>query len=110
MLSATDVVSYLERVTYKPGWKIKAYQGSFEGIHIVIQAEVIDSYHPESTVPLDIHSVLPPMHSLKEFVVWLSWRLGRIENHEMREWLKEDGVAIFDPHSDEGVHDTQLRR
>jgi hypothetical protein len=36
---------------------------------------------------------------------WLAWRLGRLEVHEMREFLKRDGRVIFDPHGADADHD-----
>jgi hypothetical protein len=30
--------------------------------------------------------------------LWMAWRLGRIESHEMREFFKVDGRPVFDPH------------
>jgi hypothetical protein len=54
---------------------------------------------------LDVHSMLPPMRDTIALEEWLAWRLGRLEVHEMREFLKRDGRVIFDPHGADADHD-----
>lgn len=99
MLTVADIQAELARVTYKPGWTFTAYQGRWEGPHLAITAVLPDAYHPEHTVTVDIHSMLPPLPDVAALHSWLAWRLGRIELHEMREFLRVDGQPIFDPHA-----------
>jgi hypothetical protein len=42
MLSIQQVQAHLARVSYKPGWSFEAYQGAWEGHHIVINTQVPD--------------------------------------------------------------------
>lgn len=78
---------------------MRAYDGRWEGQHVVIQTVVPDSGNPNSQVTLDVHSMLPPMESREQLEAWLAWRLARLEIHEMREFLKRDGKVIYDPHA-----------
>lgn len=100
MLSTAQLAAHLERITYKTGWSFEVYDGRWEGQHIVIRTEVEDTYSPGHKVVLDVHSMLPPMRDVDDFENWLAWRLGRLEIHEMREFLKRDGEVIFDPHAE----------
>lgn len=105
MLTTPELQAIVGRVTYKAGWIIEVYDGHFEGQHLVVAAQVIDAYDPTHLVTLDVHSMLPPMRDEQQFMDHLAWRLGRIEIHEMREWLKLDGVPPFDPHAEHADRD-----
>lgn len=98
-MSVEQMQAVLDQVTYKPGWKFTVYQGEWEGPHVVITTQVIDAYDPTQSTVLDVHSSLPPMRDEDQLMEWLAWRLGRIEVHEMREFLKFDGQPVFDPHA-----------
>lgn len=98
MLTVAEIRNYLGLLEYKPGWCFTAYEGAFEGPHIVIQAKMPNAYHPDEDIILDIHSPLPPMADVEQLHRWLVWRLCRIESHEAREWLRKDGRPLFDPH------------
>jgi hypothetical protein len=87
-------------VTYKPGWKIQAYDGRFEGQHIAITTVVADAYDPTKTTTLDVHSMLPPQADEEALMSWLLWRCIRIECHEAREFLRVDGAPWSDPHAE----------
>ena len=100
MLTTTQIQEQLARISYKPGWSFRAYDGRWEGQHLVITTEVEDSYRPGETTTLDVHSMLPPMADADALHAWLAWRLQRIETHEMREFLKLDGKVLFDPHAE----------
>jgi hypothetical protein len=99
MLSTSEIQAELERITYKPGWAFTCYDGRWEGQHIAITVELPDAGRPGETVTLDVHSMLPPIPDVRYLHTWLAWRLGRIEIHEMREFLRVEGKAIFDPHA-----------
>lgn len=81
------------------GWRIYAWQHRFEGIWVSIEAELPDWRSPEGTVPLRIHSALPPMRDVAHVHEWLEWRLAIIWRHEVREALQYDGEVLFDPHA-----------
>lgn len=105
MLSIPELQALLEHITYLPGYELSVYQGRHEGQHIVIRADIPDSYHPGQTVTLDIHSPLPPMRDAASFHDWLLWRCQRIASHETREWFKVDGKPYSDPHGPDADHD-----
>jgi len=68
MLTTVDIAAHLERISYRPGWAIRVYDGAWEGQHLVITAEVEDTYHPGQTTTLDVHSMLPPLvHAIEAF-------------------------------------------
>jgi len=100
MLTTQQIAAELARITYKNGWTFTVYDGQWEGQHLAIGAQVSDAYHPGQSVTLDVHTMLPPMPDVAYLHRWLGWRLGRLEVHEMREFLRVDGVAVFDPHAD----------
>lgn len=105
MLSTQDIQAHLKRITYKPGWTITAYDGRWEGQHVVVRTEVEDTYNPGTTTTLDVHSMLPPMRDTQTLEEWVAWRLQRLECHEMREFLKRDGQPIYDPHAEHADRD-----
>lgn len=99
-LSLAELRAAFGRFSYKPGWRFLVWEDPFEGPHISVQATLKNAYRPDETVELDIVSALPPLADEDAVAAWLAWRLGRIENHEMREWLRRDGVRVSDPHQD----------
>jgi hypothetical protein len=100
VLTTAEVQGILSRVTYKPGWTIAAYDGRYEGQHLVITTVVPDSTNPEQDTTLDVHSMLPPMRDERALLDWILWRCIRIECHEAREWLQVDGKPWSDPHAE----------
>jgi hypothetical protein len=62
VLTTAEIQAHLNRLSYKPGWEFKVYDGRWEGQHLVIRTEVPDTYS-DQTVVLDVHSMLPPMRS-----------------------------------------------
>src|SRR5947199_383361 len=99
MLTLQDIQRYLETLTFMPEWSITAWQHEFEGNWITFNGTVEDSYHPGSSVVLDIHAPLPPIPDEDYLARWIEDRLARVFRHEVREWLKKDGVVLFDPHA-----------
>jgi len=105
VLTTAEVAEHLATLTYRPGWSLTVYDGRWEGQHLVITAEVVDSYHPGQTTLLDVHSMLPPMRDGQALDEWLAWRLQRLECHESREFLRRDGRPIHDPHAPQADRD-----
>jgi hypothetical protein len=75
-----------------------------------VVADVADGYNPKQTVQVRIRSAIPPMFDTNHFGYWLLWRLDQIERHECREYLKRDGVCLFDPHDPIEPTSKQARR
>jgi hypothetical protein len=105
VLTTLEIQEHLRHVTYKPGWSFTAYDGRWEGQHIIIDVVTPDAFNPGHDITLDVHTSLPPLDTIRELDRWLLWRLMRIESHELREWYKVDGKVIVNPHSDDGNHD-----
>src|SRR3954451_23959390 len=97
MLSTTEIRDCLGRCEYKPGWSWRLREDSWEGLFVRFLVEIDDSYGT-GALTLGIDSWLPPQVSEESLRLWMAWRLGRIESHEMREFFKVDGRPVFDPH------------
>lgn len=104
-LTTAEIQKHVARITYKPGWTFEVYDGHWEGQHLVIRTEVADTYNPGITTILDVHTKIPPLEDEDQLEKFLAWRLGRLEMHEMREFLKRDGKIIFDPHAENADRD-----
>lgn len=89
-------------VSYKPGWSIVFRMGRFEGHHATIRAVLPDAYDPDKTTSLVVECFLSPNDVATEesLMAWLVYRLARLETHEAREFLRLDGVPLFDPHAE----------
>ena len=98
-MTVAEMQAVVARIAYRPGWSIAVEEHEHEGAHIRIVCTVEDSYHPGSTIDLGITSAIPPMRSEEQLVDWMLWRLKRIEEHEVREWLRFDGEVWSDPHA-----------
>lgn len=87
------------RMSYKPGWSFTVYEGEWEGPHVAIKVEGLPNTYQDEPIDICVHSMVPPMEHPGQFTRWLAWRIGRIELHEMREFLKLDGKILYDPHA-----------
>ena len=105
MLTTHDLQQALKNITYRDGWKMRVYEGVFEGAHLEIIALLEDSVELGKTTEFKVYSAIPPMLTIEQFHLFLSWRLRRIEIHESMEWLKLNGKAIYDPHRFEADQD-----
>lgn len=82
-----------------PGWSLEFYEDPWEGPHVHIVATLPDAYRPGETIDIGVRSAIPPLRDASSLHYWLTWRLTRIFSHEVREFLKVDGKAVFDPHA-----------
>jgi hypothetical protein len=98
VLSHHAIEAIVSRVTYKPGWELVVRDLPVQGTYLSVYADLENSYAPGTTVPLRIHSPIPPMADADALLTWLAWRLRMIEVHELLEWLKIDGKPWIDPH------------
>ncbi|HEV2121245.1 MAG TPA: hypothetical protein VGW38_00525 [Chloroflexota bacterium] len=101
MLDLDQLRAIFSRFSYIPGWSWHVWLHPFEGLHLTINASVMDAYHPDQTLVLNIHSPLPPFFDEDQVKAWMSWRLARVASHESREFLRHDGVVVSDPHVEE---------
>ena len=94
----------LKRFTYKRGWEWRLIdpvtQYDDAGIHIQFHTE--NSYRPDKLILIKSRDRLPTQILVKrdedKFARYLLDVLLRVERHEAQEWLKRDGVVLFDPH------------
>jgi hypothetical protein len=108
MLTMAEIQDELRDTRFMPGWTITAYEGRWEGHHVVVRAVLHDATTPEEDVTLDVHSALPPIPDVAYLHEWLLWRLGRVWSHEVREWYRVRGRLVSDPHADGAEHDRGL--
>ena len=109
------VQDILKRITYKPGWKIKASRLE-DGLRpsvvfvdwnrvtlvVTFKAPDIDDYTKTPILLSVIRSMsdfdlehLSDEQILDYFVRRAIWEA---EDHEFKEWFKYDGICVFDPH------------
>jgi hypothetical protein len=100
MLTRWQIERELRLLTYKEGWEWSLLEDEHEGLYVRWIITLPDSYNPGETVDLGINSWLPPIPDRDYLAKWFLWRVKRIESHEAREFLKRDGVILFDPHAE----------
>lgn len=107
MLSDHEIEEELARFTYKPGWKFSIYapllpSATSSRAWLKIDFEVEDTYRPGHQTRVGMRRPLLPYYiDADHFAHWLVREIDRAEQHETREFLKRDGVMIFDPHRGE---------
>ena len=95
----------VRQATYKPGWKI----GVTDYGTLVITVDTKDAYHPERDVRITHSYMVEPARDEWEALAFLRDCIHRTERHEADEWLRINGVAAFDPHSDLGPREHLAR-
>jgi hypothetical protein len=100
MLTLEALQRQLNRISYKPGFGFRLYEHRHgEGVWIAITALLPNSYKPEESTVICVRSPVPPIPTGAYFFEWLSWRVRRLEAHEVAEWFKVDGQPLHDPHA-----------
>ena len=85
-------------ITYKPGWSFQWGEPHDDGRWLETHVEQPDAkgwdrdHHEKRSVTF---AFVAPQPFDPE---WLRNRIAGIEDHETREWLRVDGVLVFDPH------------
>lgn len=104
MLTTDDLRAILAATSYRPGWRLSIHENPWEGPYLRVVATLDDAYSPGTPIDIGVTSYPSPndLANPAAFDRWLAWRLGRIESHESREWLRRDGRALYDPHTQEG--------
>lgn len=101
-MTVDELRALVARITYKPNCRIYVEDGT-DKLRVALHVE--DSFAPKKGY---IHISLSYPNPVCYLNTWreedaLKWILGCVddaERHETREWLKLDGVAIFDPHKE----------
>ena len=103
VVTLEDLDRRLASFTYKPGWTMSLSPSLRFGpaANLVITFQTEDTYRSGQDTLIGFHEPLPPIEYFQKIEAFDHWLLGVIdkaERHETREWLKRDGVMIFDPH------------
>lgn len=101
------VRSVLQKVTYKPGWVITAFdhrtiqepKNDFFSFHLCLQPDIVSGRQTE----IAHHSSLSifDLANMKDDQVityFVTNAIRDMEMHEMDEWFKFDGFHVRDPH------------
>lgn len=97
-LTLADIALEIDGYTYRPGWQLSTFMHPWEGIHLYVVADVVDSTNHTRRTQLRISSPIPPIPDVEYLGHWLLWRLTIIESHEAREFLLRYGKHVSDPH------------
>lgn len=95
------------RLTYKPGWQfymrdMKDPDGS-GGLTFVVISLTMDSLRPERDISVRHNFLIPPAsYNETNWMIWLRERIAEVENHELNEFIRFDGVRTFAPHHSNG--------
>lgn len=108
-MTEEEVRSIVERITYKPGWTLNVGR---DGERLYVQASVSE----ESDLTLDPtrrttnrtpwksgKRYLSPFMCRQEIVGTVLGLIQDAELHELREWFRYRGAAIYNPHLDPDV-------
>jgi hypothetical protein len=105
-MTPAEVVALIQRVTYKPGWKLRTtVEPAVRGwgfpvvrVQLTYRAPASDGsgasveFHGEASLSVDDRT------EPDRVLAWLTAFIQRSELHEMDEWLKVDGKHVRDPH------------
>lgn len=100
VLAATQIGELLARFTYKPGWRFELVS-DFDALGWALSVDFPAPHAMETGEWTVVHSVyrVPWILSSEEhFWIWLQGILKEVEFHELREFFKVDGVALWRPH------------
>jgi hypothetical protein len=103
--------------TFLPGWRFglrvlePATFGGYLRIiddepaaALVIHSRVPDTHNPDEPIDIQACYPMPPLEhwqhgGLERFRLWLRDMVHDRMRHEADEWLKRDGVMVYDPHA-----------
>ena len=109
MVTIQDICDIISRVTYKPGWSVLM---GFDGERPYLQVEVstvseasMDSQKRDGTrTPWKSAKRHLSLHMCRQEIVGVIFGLIKdAELHEVHEWFRYRGAAIFNPHLDPDV-------
>jgi hypothetical protein len=98
-VTSDQFAALVDRITYRPGWTFTVHD-DLEGTVLRINAAVLDrDGNGDTTLGISTHVPLRLIRSQGDALEFLRWRLTRIANHEVREFLRIDADRRFDPHA-----------
>ncbi len=103
-MTRSEVVTILNAVSYKPGYRLEIGDIWHESVLTVMlrTAEIPDASNPGRKTQIIFQKTLDLIDLNLREAWWVQNFIYRLfqewEEHEMYEWLKIDGVQIQDPH------------
>lgn len=105
MMTRGDVEEILRTISYKPGWYLDAHD---DGHRVYLQVGVLPHASAakcartgEQPYPWKGGKHYLSKHMCRQEIVGMAYKAFKAaEEHELHEWFKYRGVAIFDPHLD----------
>ena len=98
-LTFLQAQALVAHVTYKPGWTIRLTPVSDGQAELYVESPTWLSVVGTQKVSLHRTSIIDLEVVTEERLTRLvEYELGVLERHEMREWLRLDGVCVSQPH------------
>lgn len=102
-----ELVELVKQTTYKPGWCVYLEHSKEDngagGWQLLIVSCTENSLKPGETIRVGHPFLVPPASYKRD--VWAAWirdRYADVENHELGEFLRFNGVREFAPHHSTG--------
>jgi hypothetical protein len=104
-LTPEQIAAALPLYRYKPGWHVSCHEQPYdtfpyEGFCVDVRFEVPNAYHAQDMQVQNVHVPVPPIVDTEHLYDFLTWRLARLELHELREFVWVDGKIRDNPHED----------
>lgn len=109
-----EYADWLERITYKPLWRMaviceagSAWVRCDQGVQwplgrnehrLIVVARVTDAYHPQRETQVAFNHFVPGGLGREEFVRFIRQLLLDCERHEFDEFFRVDGIQFHNPH------------
>ena len=102
-MRAENFIAVVKDIQYKPYSRIQVAHSHVYGaaLEMRITLKVID-VHTNKLIDITSTEIVQPdrFHAKEEVVHFVRQQIHRMEMHEADEWIKVNGVAIFDPHKE----------
>jgi hypothetical protein len=108
-MKVADIFEIVSAITYKPGWVVQLGCDSDARPYLQVVVDetaeaAIDSTAADRRTPWRSAKRFISLHMCRQEIVGAAFGAIRdAEEHEMREWFRYRGAAIFNPHLDPDV-------
>jgi isopenicillin N synthase-like dioxygenase len=98
-MTTDELIRGIQRFTYKPDYRFEI-RTSADHIMLTVNFPVPDSCNPKTNVRLNASQIIVPgdIQDFEMLTMLIQMMVQGIEDHEMNEWLKIDGVHVIKPH------------
>lgn len=99
-MTPAAIAAYIQRITYKPGWRLCAEPWHWDQVRLLIKWEAPCAFTGQPCVQVSASHIIDLLciRDERDVLTQVLWAIKRAEEHETLEFLKLDGVAPFDPH------------